>query len=191
MKIYSSRPPLNDPKDTVVETCLNWLDDLSVPYDAAVHEPAMTMEVCKDISQALDTHICKNLFLCNRQQTQYYLLMMPADKPFKTKHLSAQIGSSRLSFANEDAMMELLGITPGSVSVLGLLQDTQNRVQLVIDRDLLDQETLGIHPCLNSYTLKLSTHLLTQTILPALNHTPHLVDLPDERETAEPISPSR
>ena len=100
------------------------LDRYALPYQRVDHEPAMTMEICAEITQVLGAEICKNLFLCNRQQTDFYLLMMPGDKPFKTKDLSAQIGSSRLSFATAEHMVQYLDLTPGSVSVLGLMNDT-------------------------------------------------------------------
>ena len=120
--------------------CYDFLDRLGVSYQRIDHEPAMTMEVCEEIDHALQAVICKNLFLCNRQETEFYLLMMPGDKKFKTKHLSAQLGVSRLSFAGEKYMEEFLDITPGSVSVLGLMNDVNHRVKLCIDEEVLQGE---------------------------------------------------
>ncbi|MDD7728346.1 MAG: prolyl-tRNA synthetase associated domain-containing protein, partial [Clostridia bacterium] len=123
------------------------LDELGLEYYRVDHAPAMTMEVCKEIDEALGALICKNLFLCNRQKTRFYLLMMPEDKPFKTKELSAQIQSARLSFAEPSFMEQYLDITPGSVSVMGLMNDKDNQVQLLVDEDVLKREYLGCHPC--------------------------------------------
>ena len=124
------------------------LDSLGISYQRVDHEPAMTIEACQDIDKLMGTHMCKNLFLCNRQETDFYLLLMPGNKKFKTKELSSQINTARLSFANETHMEELLDITPGSVSVMGLMNDKENKVQLLIDEDLLAHPYLGCHPSL-------------------------------------------
>ena len=153
------------------------LDSLGVEYERIDHEPAMTMEICEQIDASLGALICKNLFLCNRQQTDFYLLMMPAEKPFKTKDLSAQIGSSRLSFANAEFMEQFLDITPGSVSVMGLMNDKDRRVRLLIDADVLSEEYVGCHPCINTSSLRLRTADLRDKIIPALAHEPTVVTL--------------
>ena len=153
------------------------LDSLGVEYERIDHEPAMTMEICEQIDASLGALICKNLFLCNRQQTDFYLLMMPAEKPFKTKDLSAQIGSSRLSFANAEFMEQFLDITPGSVSVMGLMNDRDRRVRLLIDADVLSEEYVGCHPCINTSSLRLRTADLRDKIIPALAHEPTVVTL--------------
>ena len=154
------------------------LDALGVSYDRIDHAPADTMEVCEEIDRALGTVICKNLFLCNRQETVFYLLMIPGDKVFKTKDLSKQIGSARLSFAAAEYMEQFLDITPGSVSVLGLMNDTDNRVKLLIDEDVLKDEYFGCHPCINTSSLKIRITDLLERILPAVAHTPTIVTLP-------------
>jgi Ala-tRNA(Pro) deacylase len=153
------------------------LDSLGVEYERIDHEPAMTMEICEQIDASLGALICKNLFLCNRQQTDFYLLMMPADKPFKTKDLSAQIGSSRLSFATAEFMEQFLDITPGSVSVMGLMNDKDKRVRLLIDADVLKEEYVGCHPCINTSSLRMRTEDLREKIIPALAHEPTVVTL--------------
>lgn len=153
------------------------LDQLQINYQRVDHEPAMTMEACLAVDEVLGAAMCKNLFLCNRQQTDFYLLLMPGDKPFKTKDLSAQIGSSRLSFAGGEHMEQYLDITPGSVSVLGLMNDKENKVRLLIDRDLLNDPYIGCHPCVNTSSLKIATKDLTEVILPAIAHTFQIVDL--------------
>jgi len=155
----------------------DFLDSLNIEYQRVDHEEAMTMEVCEAIDVALGATICKNLFLCNRQETAFYLLMMPADKPFKTKDLSAQINSSRLSFANEKHMLEYLDITPGSVSVLGLMNDKENKVKLLIDSDILKDEYIGCHPCINTSSIRIRTEDMINKVIPALENEVQQVNL--------------
>ena len=158
--------------------CYDLLDSLGLDYQRVDHEEANTMEVCRQIDVALQATICKNLLLCNRQCTAFYLLMIPGDKVFKTKDLSAQIGSSRLSFAGAEYMEQFLDITPGSVSVLGLMNDKENHVQLLIDEDVLKGEYVGMHPCINTSSLRLKTKNLMETVLPAMGHEAKIVTLP-------------
>lgn len=154
-----------------------FLDSLGIDYNRVDHEPAMTMEACEEIDEVLGTSMCKNLFLSNRQETAFYLLLMPADKPFKTKDLSAQLGVARLSFGKAEYMEEYLDITPGSLSILGLMNDKENNVQLLIDEDILSKELIGCHPCINTSSLSLSVNDMQEKIIPALKHTPIIVKL--------------
>ena len=158
--------------------CYDLLDSLELDYQRIDHEAANTMEACAAVDAVLEATICKNLLLCNRQCTAFYLLMIPGDKVFKTKDLSAQIGSSRLSFASGEYMEQLLDITPGSLSVLGLMNDTENKVQLLIDEDVLKGECIGMHPCINTSSLRLKTKDLMEQILPAMGHDARIVALP-------------
>ena len=153
------------------------LDSLGMDYQRVDHEAAMTMEACAAIDEALGAAICKNLLLCNRQRTAFYLLMMPGDKPFRTSVLSKEIGSSRLSFASGEYMEQFLDITPGSLSVLGLMNDRENRVQLLIHEDILKEESFGCHPCINTSSLRIRTGDLTEILLPSLGHAPKIVRL--------------
>ena len=146
------------------------LDRLGVEYERIDHEPTMTMEDCKEVDQLLEAVICKNLFLCNRQKTAFYLLMIPDTKVFHTKDLSAQIGSARLSFAKPEYMEEFLDITPGSVSVMGLMNDKEHRVQLLIDEDVLDGEYIGCHPCINTSSIRFQVKDLIEKVIPAMGH---------------------
>ena len=148
----------------------DFLDTLGVEYQRIDHAPADTMEICEEIDQVLGALICKNLFLCNRQGTAFYLLMMPGNKPFRTKELSAQIGSARLSFASPEKMLEYLDILPGAVSVMGLMNDRENNVQLLIDEDVLGGEYVGCHPCVNTSSLRLKTKDVIEKILPNTHH---------------------
>ena len=135
------------------------------------------MEDCLLIESVLGAQICKNLFLCNRQKTNFYLLIMPGDKPFKTKELSKQMGISRLSFADESFMEQFLDIHPGSVSVLGLMNDKEHRVSLAIDEDVLNEEMFGCHPCENTSSIRFKTKDLMEKILPEIGVTPTIVNL--------------
>ena len=157
--------------------CYDLLDSLGIAYQRIDHEPAMTMEACAAIDAALDATICKNLLLCNRQCTDFYLLMIPGSKVFKTSALSKQIGSSRLSFAAPEYMEQFLDITPGSVSVLGLMNDKEKRVQLLIDEDVAKGEFFGCHPCINTSSLRIATADLMEKIIPAMGHEPRFVTL--------------
>ena len=155
----------------------DFLDDLGVEYRRIDHEPAMTMEICAQIDKVLDATICKNLLLCNRQCTDFYLLMIPGNKVFKTSVLSKKIGSSRLSFAAPEYMEAYLDITPGSVSVLGLMNDKEHKVKLLIDADVLKGEYFGCHPCINTSSLRLKISDLMEKIIPAMDHEPMIVEL--------------
>ncbi len=178
MELHNGRPQTNEGRLEKEIRCYDLLDSLNVPYQRIDHDAAMTMEACLEIDAALGTAICKNLLLCNRQHTAFYLLMLPGDKVFKTSVLSKEIDSSRLSFADGCYMEQFLDITPGSLSVLGLMNDRENQVQLLIDEELLSAEAFGCHPCINTSSLKLSIKDLVDTILPAVHHTPRFVRLP-------------
>ena len=172
MELQNGRPEnVNDRLDKEIRV-YDFLDKLSVTYQRVDHEAAMTMEACEEIDRTLgdDTAICKNLFLCNRQKTAFYLLMIPDTKVFHTKDLSAQIGSARLSFAKPEYMEEFLDITPGSVSVMGLMNDKEHRVQLLIDEDVLDGEYIGCHPCINTSSIRFKVKDLIEKVIPAMGH---------------------
>ena len=160
--------------------CYQTLDRLGIDYLRADHESAATMELCRSIETGLGCPICKNLLLTNRQQTDFYLLMMDGQKVFKTKHLSKALGCARLSFASPEQMQALLDVTPGSLTPLGLLHDEAHRVRLVIDQPLLNWPRIGVHPCRNTSTVALETRDLLERLLPALGVTPTVVCLPEE-----------
>ena len=153
------------------------LEKLEIPYLRVDHEAAATVDDCHDVDEALGIHICKNLFLCNRQKTDFYLLMMPGLKKFKTKELSAQLGTARLSFAEAEYMEEFLNIMPGSVSVMGLMNDKEHRVRLLIDRELLQDEFVGCHPCVNTASLKIRMKDILEKFLPHVGHDYTAVEL--------------
>lgn len=195
LTIYKGRPGNITGRQEREVRVYDLLDSIGVDYDRLDHAPAMTMEVCDAINAAFgrmtleefkaeDSNdrtkhaiICKNLFLCNRQKTKFYLLMIPGDKKFLTKNLSAQINSARLSFAGEEDMLKFLDVTPGSVSVLGLMNDHGHIVQLLIDSDVLQSEYVGCHPCINTSSLRMKTKDLMEKVIPALQHEPVIVNL--------------
>ena len=183
MELVNGRPENTEGRLDKEVRVYDFLDSLGINYQRIDHEAAMTMEACEEIDRTLSegeensVAICKNLFLCNRQETEFYLLLIPGDKPFKTKYLSAQIGSSRLSFAKPEYMEKYLDITPGSVSVLGLMNDHEKKVRLLIDEDVLKDEYFGCHPCINTSSLKIRMEDLTEKIIPALGHEPTTVRL--------------
>lgn len=195
LPIYQGRPADCEGRMEREIRVYDLLDSLGIVYDRIDHAPAMTMEVCAQIDAAFgrmsleefrhcdaseqQNHaiVCKNLFLCNRQKTHYYILMMPGQKKFLTRDLSAQINSARLSFAGADDMLQMLDLMPGSVSVLGLMNDRDHRVQLLIDRDVVRSRYVGCHPCINTSSLRLKTADLIDRILPAIGHEPIMVTL--------------
>ena len=155
----------------------DYLDDLGIPFFHADHAQASTMEDLHEADKALGVRICKNLFLCNRQKTNFYLLSMPADKPFKTKELSGQLGISRLSFAEPEDLLRLLDIEPGAVSIMGLIYDKEQNVRLLMDEDLREKEYFGCHPCVSTTSIRLKMRDVLDRYLPATGHTPTWVTL--------------
>ena len=182
MELYKGRPAdCAGRPDKEIRT-YDLLDRLGIEYLRTDHAPATTMEVCNVIDAVLEVLICKNLFLCNRQKTAFYLLLMPGDKPFRTKVLSKELGVSRLSFGTPEDMERLLDVTPGSVSVMGLMNDPEGRVQLVIDEEVLANEYFGCHPCNNTSSLKMKTADMVEKFLPAVHHSYIPVKLKGEEE---------
>ena len=181
---YSGRPADGSGRIPQELAIYDRLDQLSIPFDRVDHEHADTMEICQEVEKVLGGQICKNLFLCNRQQTQFYLLLMPGDKPFKTKYLSAQLGCSRLSFAGAGHMGDYLSTVPGSASALELIFDVQGKVRLVVDRPLLKEADFCGHPGISTSTLRMRREDLLRYV-EAAGHPPVYVDLPDPREGEE------
>ena len=177
--LYDGRPT-GEGRTPVELPVYDFLDSLGVRYKTLTHPAAFTIEECRKVRDRANVPVFKNLFLTNKQQTRFYLLLLPGEKPFKTKYLSAQIGSARLSFADETHMMRYLGVTPGSVTPMGLINDKAKEVTLLIDRDLASSEAFACHPCINTASLILRFEDLINTIIPATGHTPTWVSLPNE-----------
>jgi Ala-tRNA(Pro) deacylase len=171
MQLVKGRPDSNEGRLEKEIRTYDLLDSLGIQYERVDHEEANTMEACRAIDEVLaPAVICKNLFLCNTQKTKFYLLMIREDKKFKTKDISKQINSARLSFAPEEYMERFLDITPGSVSVMGLMNDKENQVQLLVDEDVLKGEYFGCHPCINTSSLKLKVEDVFGTFLESVHH---------------------
>ena len=176
--LYEGRPAAASGREDKEIRTYDLLDSLRVPFVRVDHDALPTIEACREVDQLLGTEICKNLFLRNAQKTDFYLLLMPGNKKFKTAVLSKQIGSARLSFGEAEFMESFLDITPGSVSVMGLMNDSEKRVRLLIDKEILEEEYFACHPCINTSSLKFKTSDLLEKILPALGHPYTVVDLP-------------
>ena len=182
LKLYVGRPADCTGRLEKEIRTYDLLDKLGIQFWRTDHGwmKADTMEDCHVIDACLNATVCKNLFLCNSQKTVFYLLMMPGEKKFKTKELSKQIGSARLSFASEEYMVKFLNIHPGAVSIMGLMNDTDKRVNLLIDEDVLKEEYLGCHPCVNTASLQLKTRDVLEKFLPYTGHGYRTVHLTGE-----------
>lgn len=174
--LYTNRPDPSTRLDKENRT-YDVLEKLDIPFERLDHEAANTIEDCQEVDEFLQITICKNLFLCNAQKTKFYLLMIPGNKMFKTKDISAQLGISRLSFAPYEYMEEYLDITPGSVSVMGLMNDSEQKVQLLIDKDILKDVYTGCHPCINTTSIRVRTEDIIHKFLPYVKHDPIMVEL--------------
>lgn len=177
LKLYDRRPSDETGRLKKEVDVYDLLDQLEIPFQRVDHEVTPTIEACHQIDELLQTEICKNLFLCNTQKTKFYLLLISGDKKFKTKDLSHQIGSARLSFADAEHMEQYLGVTPGSVSVLGLMNDKEHHVRLLIEKTVLNEEYIGCHPCINTASLKIKMEDLLNKFLPYTGHEYTAVEL--------------
>ena len=182
VKLFKGRPSEESDHNISLDEKIvyDFLDTLNVEYSVLTHPAAATMEECEKIRNRIGVPVFKNLFLTNKQQSQFYLLMIPADKPFKTKYLSSQIGCSRLSFASAENMAEFLHIEPGAVSPMGLIHDKQQKVKLIVDRDLADIDTYACHPCVNTASIIISLNDLLTKVIPTTGHNFEWVTLPAE-----------
>lgn len=171
MRLVKGRPESENGRLEKEKRTYDLLEALNISFERIDHEAVFTMEACEEIDRALaPAVICKNLFLCNAQKTSFYLLMIPGTKKFVTREVSTALGSSRLSFAPPEYMEQYLDITPGSASVLGLMNDKDNKVQLVVDEEIYQSEYFGCHPCINTSSLRLRTADLFDVFLPAIRH---------------------
>lgn len=174
-RLYTTPPA--EPRSPREMQVYQFLDRMQIPYERLDHEATASYTVCNTVEQQLGIQISKNLFLCTRKKDRYYLLMLPGTKQFVSKEVSAQLGSSRLSFGNPEDLEQLLNVLPGSVSVFGLLFDKEKKVQLLIDRDIVNSRYVGCHPCENTSSLKIKTKDLLEILLPEMGYTPIVIDL--------------
>ena len=172
MELFNGRP-LDDSDRTEKEIRVyDFLDELGISYCRLDHAPAFGSEadLCREIEDSLGARICKNLFLANRQRTKFYMLMIPEDKVFRSSDISKQAGSSRLHFAESEYMEEMIGCSPGSASVMGLINDTEHRVQLLVDEDVINSEFVGCHPCINTSSLRIKSEDIFEKFVRATGH---------------------
>lgn len=181
MVLYKGRPEQEGGRCQKEIAVYDLLDGLRITYERVDHEAVQTIAACEEVDRTLGIEICKNLFLCNRQRTAYYLLLLPGHKALQTKELSKQIPTSRLSFASGEDMEEYLNVTPGSATIMGLIFDPENRVQLVVDEEILKEEYFGCHPCVNTSSLKLRTADVFGRYLEAVHHSYVKVKLSEGR----------
>lgn len=177
MVLYKGRPTTNEGREEREIRVYDYLDSLGIEYYRIDHDPVFSDNECEAVEKVLDNVICKNIFLCNRQRTAYYMLVMPAHKKFNTSQVSHALNSSRLSFASAEDMLELLDVTPGSVSIMALMNDRENKVQLAIDTELLEHKDFGCHPCKNTSSLRLARTDVFDKFLKSVNHTPIFLTL--------------
>ena len=175
LTLYNGRP--EDEKGRLEKEIRTYdlLDSLGIEYMRLDHEPAVGPEICAEIEESLGAKICKNLFLANRQRTSFYLLMIPEEKVFRSSDISKQAGSSRLHFAEPEYMEEMIGTTPGSASVMGLMNDTECRVRLLVDEDVMNAEFVGCHPCINTSSLRIRSEDIFGKFLKYTGHEPVIV----------------
>lgn len=153
------------------------LQELGIQFEGVDHEIASTIDDCEEIEKLLDVSIYKNLFLCNKQETNFYLLIMPGKKSFKASIVSQQVQSSRLSFAPPHLMEKYLHTTPGSASILSLIYDRTNKVKLLVHKDLLQESHIACHPCINTSSLKIRTQDLLEKFVPYTGHDITIIEL--------------
>lgn len=158
---------------------IDFLDGLNIQYDILEHPAAMDEESVKYLDENLisDTP-CKNLFLVNRAGTEFYLLMMPRAKDFRTKYIKEQLGISHLSFAKEEQMVEILDVHPGSVSVMCLLNESAKSVHFILDEDVCKADTVRFHVGDNTCSARVRTADFLNTIAPALCREIISIDIP-------------
>lgn len=182
MILYEGRPKSLEGRQEKEIKVYDLLDSLGISYQRTDHKAVATIEDCQEVDRILGIRICKNLFLCNRQKTAYYLLLIPGDKVLKTKELSKQIPTSRLSFASGEDMEKYLNVSPGSATVMGLIFDLEHKVRLLIDEEILKEEYFGCHPCVNTSSIRFRTKDMIDKVLKAVDHDYITVKLSDGRE---------
>ena len=172
LQIYKGRPEDEQDRPAKEIRTYDFLDHLGIEYYRIDHAPATgdDLSLLAAIEESLDARICNNLLLANRQRTRFYMLMLPSDKRFRSSEVSKQAGSSRLHFAEPEYMEELIDCTPGSASIMGLINDRDRRVQLLVDEDILRSEYVGCHPCINTSSLRIRSKDLFETFLQAAEH---------------------
>lgn len=158
---------------------LRRLDELKVPYEYHQHHAVHTIDECLELPYAeADVTFCKNILLCNRQKTQFYLYVTVPKKPYRTADVSKLLGVSRLSFAPDEALPELLQLYSGSLTPLALWLNPDSGVQLVLDREIRQPGRIAFHPAVNTATVIFRQEDFFDRVVPALPGTPIFLDVP-------------
>lgn len=153
------------------------LAKLQMEYKRVDNDIVETMEECKEIDEALETEIRKSIFLCNNKKTSFFLVVMPAEKSLDTAALAKKIGVPHLSFASGELMEKYLGTKPGSASIMGLITDEDDYVQLILDKKVAEEEWFGCNPGINTSHLKIRTDELLNKFLPYIRHKAKIMEL--------------
>lgn len=172
--IEKSRP--NTVKGTTEHKVFDRLDKLNIDYEVVTSDEAYTMEECSFIDKKLDTTVWKSIFLCNQKKTSFYLVVMPPFKDLDSKKLESKIGI-KLSFASEEYMIKHLGTKPGSASIMGLINDLDDYVQLFVDKEVMESEFFGCNPGINTIHLKIKTTDVINKFIPSTYHKVKILDL--------------
>jgi Ala-tRNA(Pro) deacylase len=163
-------------ENNLEEEVFKILQETNIPFTYVKNDAVHTMEECSAIEEHLSVEIRKTIVLCNRKKTQFYLVVMPSSKAFNAKGFSESVGE-RLSFASPDRMEKLLGIQSGSATIMSLLNDSKEMVQLFIDKDVADSQWFGCNTGTNTRHLKIATDDLLKKMIPRLNHQATIVTL--------------
>ncbi|MCR1899643.1 prolyl-tRNA synthetase associated domain-containing protein [Irregularibacter muris] len=167
----------SDDRTKTEKTVFSLLQKLNIPFERVDNDVVETMEECEEINQVLGTEIRKSIFLCNRKKTSFFLVVMPANKSLDVKSLGRKIGVSGLSFASGELMEKHLGAKPGSASVMGLVNDEDDYVQLIIDKEVAEAEWFGSNTGMNTSHIKIKTSDLLHKFLPQIGHKAEMIEL--------------
>ncbi len=151
------------------------LADLHIPFERVETDEAITMEDCVQINDKLGMKMVKTLFLCNRQQTAFYLFVTAGDKPFRAKDFSSALDIARVSFAPAELMEQMLGTKIGAATIFSTLIDYENLVQVVFDQEVLAEEWYGCSDGTTTGYMKVETQLILHRLLPHAKHTPIII----------------
>lgn len=174
-EIYTSAP-LEERSSLEMKT-YQILDKLNIKYERIDHEAVSSMEECVEVNKKLKVEIRKNIFLCNSKKTTFFLFVLPANKPFDTKKFCQKLGLSHVSFANEEYMEKYLGTKPGSATIMGLLCDEDDYVQVILDKEIIEEEYFGCNPGQNTSHIKIKTEDLLKKFLPYVKHRPKIIEM--------------
>lgn len=153
------------------------LERLNISYERVDNDTVETMEECVEISEKLGAEIRKTIVCCNRQKTEFFLVVLPASKRFDSKLFAAMMRTARVSFASAEDMESLIGLTPGEASVMGILNDPEAKIKVVVDKAVADAEWFACNPGANTTHIRFKTKQLLDTFLPAENHKAEIIML--------------